>query len=110
MTAIFRVGDVGSALEVFIPDDNLPNDQPLDISSASTKTITLRRPDGAKATYQAAFLTNGTDGLLVILSGPESPTVFELDQAGTWRAQGFVVLPGGQWSSEIGTFPVGANL
>lgn len=84
---------------------------PIDISGASVRKIIFEKPDGAVLKVDAAFVTDGTDGKIKYSSvgDPEAQTG-DLDQEGKWRIQGRVELPGGTWTSTIGTFRVKALL
>jgi hypothetical protein len=54
-----HVGDVGTEwVATFRDERNLV----IDVSTAATKTITFRRPDGTEVEKTAAFDTDGTDG------------------------------------------------
>lgn len=92
-----RVGDVGIAFKVTISDCETI----VDISSASTKQILLYKPDGTVLTKTASFFTDGTDGILTYstISG-------DIDLAGFWRIEAYVVLGASQYYSEIARFRV----
>ena len=97
-----HVGDIGTSFQVTLYDST----NIVDISGATTKTLYFLKPDGTtKLTKTASFLTDGTDGILeyLTISG-------DLDVSGTWKIQAKVVLPSGEWSSDIGKFKVYDNI
>ena len=60
----------------------------VDISAATVKTISLKKPDATITNYAAEFYTDGTDGLL------KYETVQgDLDTKGIWEAQASVTHP-----------------
>ena len=96
-----HVGDIGTVFEVTLMDGS----SVVDLSSATTKELVFRKPDGVKLTKTAAFKTDGTDGIITYTSVTD-----DLDTAGTWRLQAHVVIGGGTWRSDIGDFKVHENL
>jgi hypothetical protein len=98
-----HVADSGAAIKATIKENNVA----VDISTAlTTKRIIFKKPNsGIKLEKDATFFTDGTDGILQYLV--ESGV---LDEAGTWRIQGFVVLDNGDFYSDIKTFKVHPNL
>lgn len=95
--------DIGTAFDLTI--QNL--DGVVDISSATTKTIKFRKPNGTVVDQPGVFKTDGTDGILRYVS-----ILDDLDKVGTWRLQAFVTLisPAGSWHSNIDEFDVHYNL
>lgn len=103
MACEIHLDDVGTIFRVTIVDCD---DVFIDISTASVKQLVFKKPDGTSVTQTAVFFTDGTDGILdyVTVSG-------DLDLVGEgWKIQGKVTLATGNWSSDIGTFPVYDNL
>ena len=100
-TREIHVGDIGTLLEVTLYDCSTP----VDLTGATETTLILVSPTGVKTELTATFKTDGTDGILQYISDDETFT-----EAGTWKIQGFVILPAGQWSSDIAKFKVYANL
>ncbi len=95
-------GDIGTVFKVTIKDDSTV----VDISTASTKQIVLKKPSGEKLTKTANFLTDGSDGIITYttISG-------DLDEAGMWKIQGYIVLSGGNtFYTDINAFKVYRNL
>lgn len=98
-----HVGDVGTLLVVTVQDEN---GAVVDISTASTKQILLKKPDKTTLlTKAASFATDGKDGVLnyTTIAG-------DVDQAGDWQIQAKVILPTGTWFSTVSTFQVDADL
>ena len=77
--------------------------------SVTTKQIKLRKPNGTVTAYDAAYYTDGSDGKIVY------PTVADdLDVAGRWDIQAFIVITGGDdegsWHSDMVEFLVLDNV
>lgn len=96
-----HVGDVGTLLEVTVTDDGAA----VDISSATTKEFKFKKTDRSTLTKAATFVTNGTDGKLQYTTAGG-----DLDMAGSWGLQVHVVLPSGEWHSDIQPFTVHPNV
>ena len=96
-----RVGDIGTRFKVTLKDGA----SVVSISSATTKQIILKKPDGTKLTKSATFSSDGTDGIMYYdtVSG-------DLDVAGVWKLQGKVVISAGTFSTDIYSFKVHRNL
>jgi hypothetical protein len=89
---------VGVAIKGTIVEDDVA----VNVSTVTTKQLVFTKPDGTQVTKTAAFLTDGSNGIIqyVTVSG-------FLDQAGTWSVQGYVVFPGGfDGKSKRGYFQV----
>lgn len=104
MAGEIHVGDVGFAFQVTLLDDT--TSIVLDVSGASAKVLWFQKPDGTTVEFPAAFVTDGTDGKIQYVTADGT----DLDQAGTWKVQGVVTLPGAKIHSDIGKFKVLANL
>ena len=100
--AEIHVGDVGTSFRAVIKDEN---DEIVDVSGATTKTITFKKPDGTLLVKDAELYTDGTDGIIEYISEEN-----DLDDCGNWRLQGRVVFASGHWKSSIHDFKVEANL
>lgn len=96
-----RVGDVGTRLRVTVTVD----DEPLDLTTATAKSITLRRPDGTVVTRAATFETDGSDGVVYITT-----EAGDLTHAGRWWMQAAVTLPTWSGKSTKHAFEVEGNL
>ena len=96
-----HVGDIGTTITLTFKDGT----SVVDISGASTKTIKLQDPAGNTASNAGSFTTDGTDGKLYY-----DLQANDVDEAGIWYVQGYVVLAGGTWHSDRKTMKVHANL
>lgn len=69
-----------------------------DISAASARSIEVRKPDGAAATWSA--VASGSNSIaFTTLAGT-------LDMPGRWRLQARVTLPSGVWLGETAALDV----
>lgn len=98
--------DVGTALVVaFVDEDGAV----LNISTASTKQIRLRKPGGTVVTKSGTFDTTGADGLLKYTT-TKTGGVYDLDTVGRWQIQGYAVVGTQEWNTAVSTFEVAGNL
>lgn len=101
-----HVNDIGTIFRVTVYDTNESGGQDIaDISDATSITFTFKNPNGATFTRSANFTTDGTDGKVqyVTVDG-------DLNIAGTWSIQAFVVTPEGSHNTNVGAFRVFENL
>ena len=101
-----HVGDIGTIVRATINDtDAAGTASVFNASGAITKQLIFRKPDGTKLTKSAAFTTDGTDGKMqyTTISG-------DLDTAGAWNIQAYLVTSSGTWYSSVGSFKVYENL
>lgn len=96
-----HVNDVGTKFLVTVTDGS----SAVDISSATTKQLIIKKPSGTKLTKATAFTTDGTDGKMQY-----SITSDDLDEAGSYKLQGKVVISDGTFYTDIHTFKVHRNL
>jgi len=77
----------------------------VNVSSATSKAIIFKKPDGTTLTKTGSFYTNGGDGIISYtgVSG-------DFDSAGVWQTQLQISMSGGTWRSDIKTFNVYENL
>lgn len=96
-----HVGDIGTVFTVTVKD----GDSAVNLSSASTKQIIIKKPSGTKLTKNAGFVTDGTDGKIsyALISG-------DLDETGMHKLQAYVVISDGTFYSDITSFKVHRNL
>jgi len=96
-----HVNDVGTLFTLTIKD----GDSAVNISSATTKKIIIKKPSGTKLTYSTAFVSDGTDGKMKYnaVSG-------DLDEAGTYKLQSYVIISDGTFYTDITSFKVYRNL
>ena len=96
-----HVNDIGTSFTLTIKD----GDSAVDISSATTKKIVIKKPSGTKLSYSTAFVSDGTDGKMRynVVSG-------DLDEAGTYKLQSYVIISDGTFYTDITSFKVYRNL
>jgi hypothetical protein len=77
------------------------------VSSAvdDKKKIYFQKSDGARIVRDAAFLTDGKDGVIQYAG-----KTGEIDIAGNWQMQGWVKITSGEYFSEVTSFKVYENL
>lgn len=110
MAAELHVGDIGTEILVTLTDQD---GTAVDVSSASTLTILARKPDGTVIEWTAtagpadpdATPSDGSDGAFHYLT-----TDGDLDAAGLWRFQGYVVVGSGEWHTDTRQERVHPNL
>ena len=109
-----QVNDIGTVFRVTVYDTTSTGGTTVaDISLATTKQFTFKRPDGTTFDRTAVFTpvseggagSPGTDGNIQYLSVDG-----DLDVAGTWHLQAYVVTPAGNWKTDVGHFKVYENL
>ncbi len=103
MAANFHVGDTGSVFTVTLtkPDGSTP----LDVSNYTVLQFILLSPTSGAKVVNGALVGNGSDGKVSYTTRSG-----DLDSAGTWNIQVYVVTPQGAWHSDIATFKVKDNL
>tara|TARA_R100000008_G_scaffold86692_1_gene80945 strand:- start:119 stop:445 length:327 start_codon:yes stop_codon:yes gene_type:complete len=101
-----HVNDIGTVFRVTVYDTTSSGGTTVaDISGATTKTFTFKRPDGTTFDKTAVFTTDGSDGNIQYLTVDG-----DLNIAGTWHLQAYVVTSAGSWKTTAGTFKVYENL
>jgi hypothetical protein len=100
-----HVGDIGTVLELALTETIAGIATAVDISAATVKDITLRRPDLTTVTRAGVFVTDGTDGLITIttISG-------DLSMDGCYSLQVYLELASWDGYSNIGEFIAHVNL
>jgi hypothetical protein len=98
MASKVRLGDIGVIFKVRIrnEDGNIEN-----LTTASTKQLIFRKPDGTSETKNASFSTDGSDGYIQYISKEG-----DLDVKGIWKLQAFIVLGGNEWHTTLSEFEV----
>lgn len=96
-----HVNNVGVRLQATIMEDGAA----VDISSASTKEIHIRKADGTLLEYAATFLTDGTDGIIYY-----DTILGDLDTVGTYKIQAKIITAAGTFYSEVSDFRVYCNI
>jgi len=101
MASEIHANDVGTQLVVTVKDDGAI----VDISSATSLIIVLKKPDQTTQNKTAILYSDGTDGKMTY-----STILGDLDQPGNYKIQGIVHLSGGTYYTSIGSFRVHCNL
>jgi hypothetical protein len=89
-------GDVGIALIVDVVDQDC---NPVDIRTATSLQIALGYPSGETSSFEAVFLTDGSDGKMVYYTEEG-----DLNEAGEYIIQGIVTMGGAEKSTKRSTF------
>lgn len=76
-----------------------------DLSTATTKTITLKSPSGVKVTVDMSLSTDGTDGLIEYITDPT-----DIVEPGSWKIQGEVTYGTLVYPTSIVYLPVKARI
>jgi hypothetical protein len=97
-----HVGDIGTVIRLTVTDSGIP----VNLSSATSKRILLKGPDGISVAYNAVFTTDGSDGVIEYTTS----TVHDLRVAGAWEAGAKVSVSGGTWNTDPFSFTVKDNL
>tara|TARA_R110000744_G_scaffold143369_2_gene255213 strand:- start:536 stop:865 length:330 start_codon:yes stop_codon:yes gene_type:complete len=101
-----HVNDIGTVFRVTVYDTTSTGESEVaNISGATTKTLVFGRSDGTTFSKLAVFTTDGTDGKIEYASIDG-----DLNKAGTWSIQAYVVTSTGSWNSSVGNFRVFENL
>lgn len=96
-----QIGDIGTKLILEVLEDSVA----VDISGATTKDITLQRPDLTTVTKAAIFDVNGVDGKIYYAT-----TITDLTMEGTYSIQAYLVIPGWTGYSTVKKLEVHGNL
>lgn len=101
MASQIHEGDIGTKLLITVTDDG----QVVDISSAISLSIFIKKPNGTILTRVGVLETDGTDGKMYYIT-----VAGDLDKAGSYKIQGQVILPSGSYYTSTATFKVHCNL
>lgn len=99
------VGDIGTAMKIKVIecDDSVdpPTSSIVDLSTATEMRIIFIKPDKIPVVKTAVFTTDGTDGYMeyINIGG-------DVDQAGTWKKQGWFRMPSGEWYTSYESYKV----
>ena len=87
MTDTININDIGTDLQVTITE----TDAAVDISTATTLQVILKKPSGPEVTKTASLLNTGTDGILhyTTVSG-------DIDEKGEWSYRAKVTFSASQ--------------
>ena len=104
MSEDLHVGDIGVQVKLTILDDN-DTDSVVDLSSATSLDISIRKPDGTLLSVVGSLYTDGTDGIIyyTIVLG-------DLDQPGVYKIQATISIGVSSYNSNILSFKVLCNL
>lgn len=101
MSDEIHVDDIGTVFTVTLKESG----SAVNVSTATTKTIKFKDPSGTASSKTADFTTDGSDGKIYYTTVAD-----DLDEAGMWEIQAYVVMPTGTWSSSTKKFRVYPNL
>lgn len=96
-----QVNDEGTIIRTVLRNQD---DDPMDLTGASTLTFRFKKPDDTVVEKTATVSGSATDGTLVYLTEAGF-----LDQAGTWEFQVYIELASGSWHSDVSQFQVKEN-
>jgi len=97
------VGQYGEPIQVQVVDKNAVA---VDISSYTTKTITLRDPNGINTrSYAASFVSTGSDGKLQF-----TPVDGDINVPGNWEGQVLLVKTSVRTLTQVFIIPVEKRL
>lgn len=96
-----HLGDIGTVFLATIKDGTVV----VDVSTATTQELLFKPPNGAVKTRVTVFDDDGVDGKIKYITVAD-----DLDEVGVWKIQAHIILPSGEWNSDIGSFEVFSNL
>ena len=101
MSDNIQVGVIGLVMTLTILEDGVA----VNISSAATRKIKIRKPGGEVLERDAEFSTNGNDGKLTYttISG-------DINKVGEYKVQAYVIMTGFTGHSTVATFEAKKNL
>lgn len=100
MTEI-QENNVGTLFKVRVIDED---GAVVDVSTATTKEIILRSPDGEATSHPASFTTDGTDGYIQYVGASGV-----LDTLGIWEMQSHIIIGSNEWYGTVSKFRVLRN-
>jgi hypothetical protein len=101
MPSYIHEGDIGTKLLITVKDDG----EVVDISSASSLSIFIKRPDGITLTRTGVLETDGTDGQMYYTT-----VANDLNDAGVYKIQGLINFISGNFYTSTATFKVHCNI
>ncbi len=78
-----HVGDIGTIIRATIKDEN---NAIVDISDATSKSMTFKKPSGTNVVQNPSLFTDGTDGKMQYIT-----QTGDIDEKGLWQLQARVV-------------------
>lgn len=101
MSSQIHVNDIGTTLIGTVVDDGAV----VDISSASSIQMVIKKPDQTTMTKTASLNSDGLDGKMKYITVDG-----DFDQAGNYKIQGKVVIGSATYYSSVSTFKVYCNI
>lgn len=101
MSDFIQAGAIGLIMTLTIEEDGAA----VNISSATTKKIKIRKPGGSVLEKDALFVTNGSDGKLTYTTIDG-----DIDKVGDYKVQAYVAMTGFTGHSSIVMFEAKKNL
>ena len=101
MASQIHEDDIGTKFLVTVTDDG----SAVDISSATSLVIYIKKPDGTTLTRTGVLNSDVTDAKMYYIS-----VSGDLDAAGSYKIQGKVSLSAGTFYTSISTFKVHCNI
>ena len=95
--------DTGTRFLITVKDGN----DTVDISNASYRQLTFRKPSDTLLTKIASVFTDGSASSGVMYY---DTIAGDLNEVGVWKLQGKIALPSGTYYTDIYTFKVHCNL
>lgn len=83
---------------------------PVNLRTATLKSILTLRPSGSAMPVAAGLYTNGFDGKMSFSSDDIVPYGNGLSEVGTWQVQGKITIAGDTVFTTVGAFSVGQNI
>ena len=78
----------------------------VDLTLATTHNLIVYKPDGTTATWTGTDTATTKITYTTTTTGSGGSQTWDLDQAGVWSLQAYVVLPSGTWYGETVQFTV----
>lgn len=104
MAASVHIGDLGTVFQVTFTDEN---GNIINVSTATTKQILAKLPDGTNKIFGAIFTTNGIDGVIQYTTASTG----DISQSGDWKFQGYTILANSdQWHTDTTVVTVQPNV
>ena len=102
MAAEVRLDNIGVAFTATIVDED---GDAVDVSGATTQQFRFYKPDGTTVTETTGYGTTGVDGIITYTT-----VAGDLDVAGTWYVQPYVVTAALTLNTDVHEFEVKRNL
>lgn len=102
MSPEIHLGNIGTHFRLEILDQD---DLPVDVSTNTLLEIRFKKTDRTTILKTAVIVTDGTDGLIEYVS-----ILSDLDQRGAWFLQGHIIIPDGEFFTDLVPFFVKGNI